>query len=36
MNLVGAGLTAATRTWLPELFDRTVARPLSLALTIGT
>jgi CubicO group peptidase (beta-lactamase class C family) len=28
MNLVGAGLTAATRTWLPELFDRTVARPL--------
>ena len=28
MNLVGAGLTTATRTWLPELFDRTVARPL--------
>jgi CubicO group peptidase (beta-lactamase class C family) len=28
MNLVGAALTAATGTWLPELFDRTVARPL--------
>lgn len=27
-NLVGAALTAATDTWLPELFDRTVARPL--------
>lgn len=28
MNLVGAALTAATGTWLPALFDRTVARPL--------
>ena len=28
MNLVGAALTAQTRTWLPELFDRTIARPL--------
>jgi CubicO group peptidase (beta-lactamase class C family) len=28
MNLVGAALTTATGTWLPELFDRTVARPL--------
>lgn len=28
MNLMGAALTTATRTWLPELFDRTVARPL--------
>lgn len=28
INLVGAALTTATRTWLPELFDRTVARPL--------
>jgi CubicO group peptidase (beta-lactamase class C family) len=27
-NLVGAALTTATTTWLPELFDRTVARPL--------
>jgi CubicO group peptidase (beta-lactamase class C family) len=27
-NLVGAALTVATDTWLPELFDRTVARPL--------
>jgi CubicO group peptidase (beta-lactamase class C family) len=27
-NLMGAALTTATRTWLPELFDRTVARPL--------
>lgn len=27
-NLVGAALTHATRTWLPEYFDRTVARPL--------
>jgi CubicO group peptidase (beta-lactamase class C family) len=27
-NLVGAALTIGTRTWLPELFDRTVARPL--------
>jgi CubicO group peptidase (beta-lactamase class C family) len=28
MNLMGAALTTATGTWLPELFDRTVARPL--------
>jgi CubicO group peptidase (beta-lactamase class C family) len=28
MNLVGGALTAATRTWLPEYFERTVARPL--------
>jgi CubicO group peptidase (beta-lactamase class C family) len=28
MNLMGAALTTATRTWLPEYFDRTVARPL--------
>lgn len=28
MNLMGAALTAATRTWLPTLFDRAVARPL--------
>lgn len=28
MNLVGAALTIATRTWLPEWFERTVARPL--------
>ncbi len=28
MNLVGGALTIATGTWLPELFDRTVARPL--------
>ncbi|HEX8232373.1 MAG TPA: serine hydrolase [Caulobacteraceae bacterium] len=27
-NLVGGALTTATGTWLPELFDRTVARPL--------
>jgi CubicO group peptidase (beta-lactamase class C family) len=27
-NLLGAALTAGTRTWLPEHFDRTVARPL--------
>ena len=27
-NLMGAALTTATGTWLPELFDRTVARPL--------
>lgn len=27
-NLVGGALTQATGTWLPELFDRTVARPL--------
>jgi CubicO group peptidase (beta-lactamase class C family) len=28
MNLVGAALTDATGTWLPALFDRTVATPL--------
>jgi CubicO group peptidase (beta-lactamase class C family) len=28
MNLVGGALTVATKTWLPEFFDRTVARPL--------
>jgi CubicO group peptidase (beta-lactamase class C family) len=28
MNLVGAALTIGTKTWLPELFDRTLARPL--------
>lgn len=28
MSLAGAALTTATHTWLPELFDRTVARPL--------
>jgi len=27
-NLTGAALTLYTKTWLPELFDRTVARPL--------
>ena len=27
-NLVGAALTTATRTWLPELFRRQVAEPL--------
>ena len=28
MNLVGGALTVATKTWLPELFDRTLARLL--------
>jgi len=28
MNLAGGALTIATKTWLPELFDRTLARPL--------
>jgi CubicO group peptidase (beta-lactamase class C family) len=28
MHLVGAALTTATQTWLPELFERSVARPL--------
>jgi CubicO group peptidase (beta-lactamase class C family) len=32
MNLMGAALTTATRTWLPELFERTVARPLQFGL----
>ena len=27
-NLVGGALTVATKTWLPEFFDRAVARPL--------
>jgi CubicO group peptidase (beta-lactamase class C family) len=27
-NLVGAGVAVATKTWLPEFFDRTIARPL--------
>ena len=30
-NLVGAALTTATGTWLPELFERTVARPLQFS-----
>jgi CubicO group peptidase (beta-lactamase class C family) len=28
MNLMGAALTTATRTWLPELFEHMIARPL--------
>jgi CubicO group peptidase (beta-lactamase class C family) len=28
MNLVGGALTATTQTWLPALFDETIARPL--------
>ena len=28
MNLAGGVLTVATKTWLPELFDRSLARPL--------
>ena len=28
INLMGAALTEATGTWLPEYFDRTVAQPL--------
>ena len=28
INLVGAALTEGTRTWLPELFRRTIAEPL--------
>lgn len=28
MNLVGAGIAAGTKTWLPELFDRSIAQPL--------
>jgi len=27
-NLTGAAITTATGTWLPEYFDRTIARPL--------
>jgi CubicO group peptidase (beta-lactamase class C family) len=28
MNLVGAAVTVATNTWLPEFFDRSIAKPL--------
>jgi len=28
MNLAGGALTIATKMWLPELFDRTLAQPL--------
>ena len=28
MNLVGAAVTVGTKTWLPEFFDRAIARPL--------
>jgi CubicO group peptidase (beta-lactamase class C family) len=28
MNLVSGALTTAARTWLPEFFDRSIARPL--------
>jgi CubicO group peptidase (beta-lactamase class C family) len=28
LNLAGGALTTATSTWLPELFDTTIARPL--------
>jgi CubicO group peptidase (beta-lactamase class C family) len=28
INLVSGALTAATQTWLPEFFDRSIARPL--------
>lgn len=31
INLVGGALTTATDTWLPELFARTVARPLDFS-----
>jgi CubicO group peptidase (beta-lactamase class C family) len=30
-NLLGAALTVTTHTWLPELFDRTVAGPLQFS-----
>jgi CubicO group peptidase (beta-lactamase class C family) len=30
-NLVGGALTLATKTWLPELFDRKIARPLQFS-----
>ena len=30
-NLMGAAITTATSTWLPEWFDRTVARPLQFS-----
>ncbi|NOT39580.1 MAG: serine hydrolase, partial [Alphaproteobacteria bacterium] len=32
MNLMGGALTTATNKWLPELFDRTIARPLQFGL----
>ncbi len=32
LNLMGGALTVATNTWLPELFDRTIARPLQFGL----
>ena len=32
INLIGGALTAVTRTWLPEYFDRTVAQPLGFGL----
>lgn len=28
INLIGGALTTVTHTWLPEYFDRTIARPL--------
>ncbi|HVF39871.1 MAG TPA: serine hydrolase, partial [Gemmatimonadaceae bacterium] len=28
MNLVGAGIVAVTKTWLPEFFERSIAKPL--------
>ncbi|MFN2602570.1 MAG: serine hydrolase domain-containing protein [Gemmatimonadaceae bacterium] len=28
MNLVGGAITIGTKTWLPEFFDRAIARPL--------
>ena len=31
INLVGGALATATSTWLPALFDRTVARPLQFS-----
>jgi CubicO group peptidase (beta-lactamase class C family) len=31
INLVGGALTEATKTWLPEHFDRNIARPLQFA-----
>jgi CubicO group peptidase (beta-lactamase class C family) len=32
INLVGGALTLGTRSWLPELFDRWIARPLDFGL----
>jgi len=31
VNLVGGALTVGTKTWLPELFDRRIARPLQFS-----